>query len=375
MTRRSVLLVTLASVLVPGALDAQRDITVRSSVVFESYTFDQGLVFDRVSEISVPVAVDIGLGRYGVLTITSGFADVDLSSTDAQFPDQRLTGALDTEVRLSVNVVPGRLVAVATGAIPTGMKSVRENELSILGALSSDIIGFSTSTLGTGGNVGGGFVGAIPLGQFALGLGATWRQSLTYEPVSGLDEDFRPGGELRVRGGLEGPLGLRTYLRIAGIWAMRQKDEINGRNRNGIGDRVIGYVSVNQAVGAGSLTLYGFDVYRGDPQIEPTATGAAVFPRGNLLAVGGRYSIGLDSRTTVVPRVEYRLSVSARDTADTDLDRAGESFRFGADVRRSLSPKTSLVFRASGAFGEVVQAGRDIGLRGFRVSGQIEFRP
>ena len=164
-----------------------------------------------MSELTVPVGFDIGLGRLGSLALSGGYAGVNLTSSDRQqLPDQKVTGMLDTEARLSVNLVPGKLVALFTGAAPTGTKSVQQEQLSVLGAISSDVIVFSATSLGSGGNVGGGLVGAIPAGKFAIGFGATYRMPLSYTPVVSASS-LQPGSEIRLRGGLEGSMGPKTY--------------------------------------------------------------------------------------------------------------------------------------------------------------------
>lgn len=370
---RAAWLVFAAALAVPPST-AHGQVTIRTAALFESYSFGEGVLIDNISEFTVPLVATVRLSRRSTVTLSGGFTAVNFGSADTgELADQSVSGPLDTEVRVAYDVVPGRLVALATGAIPSGTKTVAFEELSILGALSSDIIGFSAANLGTGGSVGGGFAGALPAGRFALGYGATYRQSMRYAPVAGSADQLTPGSEVRVRAGLEGPLARRTYVRFAGVYAARAKDAINGEPRNGIGNRVIGYLAVNQGLGGAELTLYGFDVFRGDPQIEPTATGAAVFPRGNLLAFGARAEFG--SRTVIAPRVEYRVSATARDTLDTTLRRAGSTLRVGADVHMPLGTRTTLVFQASGLTGSVVQAGENVGLGGFRGGVNLEFRP
>lgn len=375
MMRRATLSLA-AIVLIAAPLDAQRIRSARTSVLFESYSFGSGLLIDNITQLTVPVVVDLVFGRSLGVTLSGGFTSVELQSTNEnELADQKLSGALDTEFRLTFDAVPGRLVLIATGAAPSGTKSVARAELSILGALSSDLIGFSASNVGSGGNVGGGLVGAFPLGRWAVGYGATYRQSFSYEPLQDAgDTTLTPGGELRVRTGIEGPLARRTYLRFAGIVAVRAKDEINSRARHGIGNRYIGYLAVNHGIGSGALTLYGFDVFRADPQIESSAAGAAFFPRGNLLAAGARLDVG-GRNTRVVPRVEYRLSAAAADTTDTTLRRAGQSVRFGADVRHQFSRQATVVLQGSGIVGDVVQAGENVRLSGFRAGVNLEIRP
>jgi hypothetical protein len=351
----------------------------RTAVIYESYSFGAGLVFDRVSEMTAPLGLTYGLGRLGNIALSSGYASVSLRSTDATLGDQQVSGLLDTEARLSVNVIPGKLVMLVTGAVPTGIKTVEQKELSILGALSSDIIGFAASNLGTGGNVGGGFAGAFPLGRWAAGVGATLKQPMGYAPVLGDEDRLKPGTELRVRAGLEGPLARRTYVRTAAILARTSKDRIAvagvDSTRNGVGSRLITYLSVNQGIQSASLTVYAFDVLRGDPQIEQTAVGAAVLPRGNVLAVGGRVDIPLGAATTVAPNGEWRTSAAAPDTASASLQRLGASVRFGVDVRHRVARAASLVLQGGGTSGHIMQADQRVSISGYRLALHLELSP
>ena len=112
-----------------------------------------------------------------------------------------------------------------------------------------------------------GFVGAFPLGRYALGLGATVDNSFAYQPVTDSTVQLKPGNQVRVRAGFEGPLGPRSYLRFAGVYAVRSKDKVGGDPVNSIGNRITGYLSVNQGVGSSALIFYGFDVYRANPSM------------------------------------------------------------------------------------------------------------
>ena len=349
----------------------------QTAVLYEGYKFDPGLVFNEITELMIPVQVNIPVGRFGTLALSTGYVSVELKSAvdEELLGDQSLSGMLDTQARLSINVAQGRLVLLGTSTLPTGTRSVRRKELSILGALASDVIGFSAATVGSGGDVGGGFAGAFPLGSFALGVGATYQQPFSYEPVIGLDTLLQRGSEFRGRLGLQGPLARRTYLRITGVYVMRQKDRLSGATQNGVGNRMVGYVSLNQGMGPATLMLYGFDVFRSDPQIEHGALGATVMPRGNLLALGARLAISLGRRTSLTPRYEYRVSATAADTSDTTLRRAGRSMRIGGDLRQSLGRIAALVFQGDAVFGHVVQAGTDVGLHGFRAGLHLEITP
>ncbi len=356
------LLAAIAAVL-PGSLNAQQVLErVRVAGFYESYNF-KGLDFDRVTEFTIPVGVDLRLGRIGQLALSTGYANIDLRGAGGE-PDQSVSGVLDTEVRLGVNVVPGKLIAIATGIIPTGVTTVNREQLAVLGAIASDVIGFSAPTVGSGGGIGGGLAGAVPLGNFALGLGTTVRLPLGYRPISETDDQLKSGMEFRVRAGLEGPLARRTYLRLATVYAARAKDEFGGQTQHGVGHRLVGYLSLSHYVGSVGVTLYGFDVFRGSPQIEPTAVGATQLPKGNLLGAGSRVALPIGQNTEFTPRVEYR--VSAQDIEGLGMRRLGRSLRMGADLRQRLSSEFSVVLQGGYVTGDIRVNGSDSDMDGYR---------
>jgi hypothetical protein len=370
--RRVVLVLVAAAAALPAHAAAQLRTQYRTSGVFETYGFDPGLAFTRVAELSIPVGVGLSFGRFADVMLSSGYVSLSLTGANsAQLANQSVSGMLDTEIRLGINLIPGKLILVTNGAIPTGVKPAGTEELSVLGAMSSDVIGFAVPSLGTGGKVGGGLVGALPLGRFALGVGATYSYPFAYQPIGGNTSRLEPGSEFRGRLGIEGPLARKTFLRAAGVVGMRSKDTFGGQIQNGVGARYIGYLSVMQGFGAMQLTVYAFDVYRGAPSIEPTAVGAAVLPKGNLLVGGLRHTVPVGRSFSFTPRVEYRLSEAAPDTASA-ARKAGSSFRVGLDLRKALIPGMSAVLYGSGLFGNVRQSGFDIPLSGWRAGLVVE---
>jgi len=367
----------LALVCAVAPLDGQIAVATHAAFFAEHYKFEDGFVFDFLSEFTVPVGIDASFGRRTNLTISTGWTDVELKSQNPTvIRDQTMSGVIDTELRLTVEVIPSRLSVIANGVIPTGIKTVRQDELSVLGAISSDIIGLTTNELGNGGSVGGGFVGAVPVGDFALGFGATYKAAFQYQAVFGDPSSLRPGNEGRFRAGLEGPLGQRTYFRVAGIYALRGADKLGGVVQNGVGDRIVGYLSLNQGVGSSSLVLYGFDVYRTNPQLSSTALGAQSLPKGNLFAVGARWEFRMGRRGTLAPRAEFRSSVQAPvDDPTGSIKKAGLSLRSGADFRFQTNRKFAVVLQADGITGLTRLQGVEYWLRGLRLGIHGELTP
>jgi hypothetical protein len=348
MTRATVLLLAGAAAVLPSVSAAQGlPVRARTAGFYERYSFDSGR---KISEVAVPVSLDVTLGRFGNLALSSGYVSIELDSAGAQ---ETLAGVLDTELRLGFNVVPGRLIALMTGTLPTGLKSVDTSQVAVIGALASDVVGFAVSSVGTGGTVGGGLVGAVPLGRWAIGLGANYSYALSYEPVVGDSREIRPGAEIRGRVGVEGPLGRTTYLRVTTVVARRGKDLYADTTQNGIGTRFIGYLELAQGFGNSQLTLYGYDVYRGSPQLEPTVAGRALLPKGNLVVGGLRFSLPVTQSLTIVPRAEVRISSLAPSQVENgvlvqqQMRNAGQSVRFGMDVRQRLTNAAALVVTGS----------------------------
>jgi hypothetical protein len=354
--------------LAAGGVSAQVRTTVRAQAVYESYSFDPGFAFERVSEFSVPVGVDVSLGRRVDVTLSTGYVSLEVTPK-ADF--QLVSGMLDTQVRLGINLIPGRLIAVISGAVPTGIK-VDSAQAGVLTPIASDVIGFAIPTLGMGGSLGGGLVGAVSAGKFAIGMGATYHYPFSYEPFQNSATELAPGIEVRGRLGVEGPLARTTYMRFAGVVAARAHDQYGGVYQSGIGNRFIGYGEVVQGVGKMQLTLYAFDVYRGSPSIE----GPAVLPKGNLVAAGFRHAIPVTRSFSVAPRAEWRMSTAAAVETTTpegapltfgSLNKVGSSFRIGMDLRQAFSPGVSLGVYGSGLFGDVrPEGGADIPISGWR---------
>lgn len=365
-----------AFVAAASALPAQSAERLRVSAITESYSFGAGYPIESMSQTTFPVTLDVTLGRRANLVLSTGFMSVNLRGVDTSgtFVLNQST-PLDTELRLDIGVVPQRIVAFFATTIPTARQTIEESDLSLLVGLTNDAVGFSVPSFGSGGNVATGFSAAIPIGSFALGAAATGVYSFAYQPVVSRPAELQPGAEARLRLGIEGPLSTRTYLRAASSFVMRERDELDGIAGHTLGRRLITYVSVEQGVGAAIVGLYVFDVFRGTPQLEPTAAGVAVLPRGNLLVAGSNVALTLGRHTSFVPGLEYRVSTAAATAESTELLRQSSSLRASAELRHRLRAPLTLIFRGEGAVGDALNGATYYDLRGFRASLRVELTP
>jgi len=362
---------------VPASAAGQVNVAVRGAALFESYKFsgNLGSAFDHVSELSLPLTLSAQLGRRTALTVATGYARVSISNQGRE--TSLITGVLDTELRLAFQAVPDRITIFTTSRFPTGIASLEQSDLLVLGVLARDVIGFSSSNLGGGGAVGGGIAVSAPVGRMALGLAASFTENGTFRPVQGLAGEFRPGGEIRARLGLEGPIAQRSFLQMSGIFTHHGEDEVSGASQSSVGNTFSGSVSLNQGLGATTLTLYVFDLYRSASGLVPTAVGTAFLNRGNLFAAGARWSFPLAGGTSLTPRVEIRDSKADTNGSGSGflkgLAQLGRTTRFGVDLRHRIGQRQAVVLRGGTLSGSVVDnMGMDVDVTGYRVSLQLE---
>jgi hypothetical protein len=364
------------------APEAFGQVNARTTVatLWESYSFEQGLGFRRLSELSTPVVVGIKVRERAALVISSGYARV-LATAEAPGEDVSVSGLLDTEARLTLDVVPRRISLVLSGIAPTGITEISGTGAPVLGLVAAEALDFSVVRLGSGGGVGGGVVAAIPVGSFAIGLAATATRGRAFTPLEGGDV-FEPGGDLRVRLGAEGPIGRETYLRVAGILSLRKGDRFGEAPQAEPGPQASVYAAVEQGSDRSNLTLYVFGSLRSAPRAEQSAVGLAVLPESRTLVIGSRWAIAVRGRDTITPSVEYRVSDAAAlpdgEGGTGDLNRLGQSVRLGAAYRLRASSRASVVLEVSALTGEVrgPQPERGLsGVGGFRGGMRLEWRP
>jgi hypothetical protein len=363
----------LAFLMVPGGAAGQVSVEVRGSTLFESYNFSQSLdsSVDHVSELSLPLAVSAQIGRRTALTVATGYTRVSLSD-QGQRPSF-VSGLRDTELRLAYQVIPDRVSVFGTSSLPTGKSSLGQGNLPTLGVIASDVIGFSSTGLGGGGAAGIGFAVSEQVGRMALGLATSFTMNGTYRPVRKQPGEFRPGEQFRMRLGLEGPVARRSLLQGSVIFIHRGEDEISGAPKPSVGNTFSGSLAVNQGLGAATLTVYVFDLFRSSAGLAQTPVGTTFLNRGNLFAVGAQWSYPLRSGTSLTPRFEIRDSREQTAGPGRGLRKVGRTTRLGVDVRHRITQRYAIVFRGGGLTGNVVDnAGTDIDVSGYRVSLQLE---
>jgi hypothetical protein len=337
--------------------------TARTGVAFDGYYFGSGFAFDHVTEWTVPVTLSQRIGSRLTVDLSSAYAHATGATTAGQL---EISGLTDTDLRASFAAVPGHLILTLVGTLPTGKKAVSDSAVPLLSALATDVLDFTTPSFGSGGGVTGGFATAFRLGErWAGGLGGSYRWHATYTPVAGSGE-LEPGGEGRVRLGVEGPVGSGGYFRGAVVYSASGADTLGGGSRSITGDRILVYSGFSVPAGRSSLSLYGYDLHRFRPRAyNSTNLNAIQVPRGNVLALGARLERPLSPAVSLAPNVEFRHELAGPSTGSLEL--LGWLVRPGVDLRYRAGAAVAFLLQAQTAFGRVADgAGGSVSLSGPR---------
>lgn len=355
-----------AVILIPGVLAAQAGTTTaRTGVYFESYSFGMGLAFNRISEFTIPISVTQRIGDRLAIDLGTAFARASVTEAGGGGATITHSGFVDTDLRATFSVVPGKVVFNLVGTIPTGATAVPDTTIPLFGATATDLLGFTTPSFGSGGGVSAGFASAFKMGtSWAVGTGVSYRYGASYVPVKNGSE-MSPGGEIRGRLGLEGPFGGGKYFRGALVITKTAASDLGGGETSTVGTRVLGYAAVSMPLGSSSLSLYGWEMRR-----MQAAAGTVPMPRGNVLALGARLDRPLNPKTTLSPLLEFRHELTGPASRMVLL---GYLLRAGTDVRYRLSDRAAGVVQAQLAFGTLHDEGKSVSIVGPRLGLFIEW--
>jgi len=338
----------------------------RTGFVFDGYYFGASYAFDHVVEWTLPVGLSHRLGSHITVDLSSGYAHAAAATTSGTL---EVSGATDTDVRMSWAGASGHVIVSVAGTLPTGKKAVDSAAVPLLSALATELLNFTTPSVGTGGGVTGGFATAVKLGErWAGGVGGSYRWRARYTPVAG-SGDLAPGGEGRVRLGAEGPVGGRGYFRGAAVYATSGADTLGAGARSASGPRFLVYSGLSLPAGRSSLSLYAYDRYR----LQPHGYDSTVVqvPRGNVLALGARLDRPLSPALSLAPNVEFRHELAGPATGRLAL--LGWLVRPGVDVRYRASGTLTVLVQGQAAFGRLASGGGSVSLVGPRAVVLLEW--
>ena len=303
MLRRYVL---IALACVPPVLGAQSiyDVGARSAPQFHSYKIKSPTNL-TISEFSVPLFVTIPVTPRLGFDVGNSYANAHVEQTSGTTKTtSEISGITDTQIR--ANLVLGNDFVIITGGVnlPTGQSRVVPQQQPAANLIGNDFLAFPISNMGTGFGGTGGIAIAQPVGGWNLGFGLSMRQSAGYEPFTDTGGTaplrYQPGAEYRGRIGLERPVGTGQFI-VGLTYSKFGNDDLSGSVYN-TGDRYFLQADFNNTVGAGRLSITGWNLFRS----KGTLADGSVLDHEDITNGALAYGIPVGEYTVIEPNVEAR---------------------------------------------------------------------
>jgi len=354
-------------------LPAAAQITVAVEGGFKGYTFDEGLGPTAAQLFIVPVGVRIPISETVQTDVMGAWAQ---GSVEREGVTYQMDGIIDTQVKTSWTARPWMVLSLGINA-PTGNESHTAEEAVVVSALATDLLGFRESTWGTGLAVTTGVATARRVGQWGLGVGASYRMADGFEPADGQAVTYEPGNEMRLRIGLDRNVGEAGKLSL-GVTVQDfaedqfQEGEAEARNLFQAGNRFMVDAAYGFRLGSQTWTVYGSELWREQGDLflsivdaNDNVVGDSIIATSSqtLLSLGLVGAIPIGSLYRLRPTLDFDLQ--GREENDGSDEGSGWMVAIGADFPLRLFGTYDLFPRARFTVGSIVGGdGGDYGVRG-----------
>jgi hypothetical protein len=162
--------------------------------LFQQWSIKGGLSF---SEFGTSVSVYLPLNRSTSVSLRGGQA---LSGGDVS----SLSGMTDMQVGIGYYWETLNAIVSCGINIPSGKKELTDDEFVTSLIFSSPIFNFRYPSFGQGIGINPGIAWVFPVDEgVVLGLGGAYQYKGKYRPRTGIDEDYKPGDEILLTGGVD----------------------------------------------------------------------------------------------------------------------------------------------------------------------------
>jgi len=339
------------------------DTNLRAAPQYVQYQI-KSPVNETISEFAAPIFVIIPISSTLNVDVGTAYtwARVQPNGPSTE-QTSTISGLTDTQIRANLSLGSDFVVLTAGLNLPTGRETASQEEQVAAFRIGSDFLSFPISNMGTGFGATGGIAVARPIGEWNLGVGASLRQSSSYEPFvasSGDRPRFQPGTEYRARVGMDHALGTGRFA-VGFTYSKFGNDDIGGSIYN-TGDRYIAQAGFNDTFGKANVLLNAWNLYR---RAGTIFTGERIGPENIsnvLLGVGFRTMGGV-----------LEPSIEARSWAQQALD---ASMLAAVGLRYSVDAGSVAITPSVGyATGRFAASGGNANLTGFHATLAIRLRP
>jgi len=175
----------------------------------------------QFSETSVPLFLSYKIQPNTNVTLRTGMAYISNNKI------LNFNGNVDTQIGLSHHFNNENVVIHGGINLPTGKEGLTEQEFMSASVLSLDQFKFRMPSLGQGLNitVGIGWAGVLS-DVLAVGLGGSYQSKGGYSPLAELEEEYDPGSEVTITGGLDYQIDATAILSADILYSMYNSDKV-----------------------------------------------------------------------------------------------------------------------------------------------------
>jgi len=304
---------------------------------------------------SMPLFAQAALGSGVGISLAAGQARVSgdevaslsgLTDVQVGFSYRRKVGAASAALSLGVN-------------LPSGKKAFTDEEFLTSIILSEDFFRFQVSRFGQGFNLSPGLTVAVPAGEgLVLGFGVAYQVLGAYKPLDTLDDDYNPGDELRLTGGVDVRVTPTANVSLDLTYTRYGVDVLGDAEVFGSGDKLTASLQYRQAIGFDEVWLFGR--YRSRAKNEVAVSGLLVEEVEKTIPdqveLLGHY------RRRFSSRLQTRFLAEARFAKASPQRDAVSLIGLGLSPELTLSPAVSLLLRVKYFFGSFTGLEAGLGL-------------
>jgi hypothetical protein len=262
--RRFALSLLVASLPITLRAQGVGDATAIAGPTFVRYTLGTGSAARTIEQLSAPLVIIVPFGERFTLDVSSQYAKSEVRTGGKV--TSTIDGLTDTQVR--GNLTLGDLAVVTLGVnVPTGKYLVPTAQQEAAGQIGNDFLVYPVSSMGNGLAATGGVAVARTLGDWNLGVGASFRHSTRFDAyeVSGKALRFTPGDEMRLRVGLDRPVG-DGRVSVGVTYSTFGKDAADSTTFS-TGGRALAQGALYLPFAGSDMTLSAWNLYRAEGQI------------------------------------------------------------------------------------------------------------
>ena len=347
--KRTLFILLLLGLTVPGFaqegglyLSSQRQpVRVSLNAIYQTYERDSL----QISEVSVPVSILVPFGQKVAFSLQAGQASATGDDLES------VSGISDVQAGLSFlqKIGTSSLVLSLGANLPSGKRELTNEEFQTSLLLSQHFYDFRMPGFGQGFNVAPGFVWAFPLSETVVfGLGASYQYKGAYQPLAERAEEYDPGDEIIITGGLDIKAGATTNLSADVTYTTYTTDKLGEEEVFAVGDRIVVTGQVLTYFGVNEFRIVGR--YRGQSDSSlPAGTGGTDEALRTLPAQG---LVRLVYRQALGNIVRVGLLGQARLYGETGLFEEASLFDAGLLPEVAMSPSVRLQSRFIYTFGD-----------------------